>query len=142
MDKLLARLLLSALEQNEEMKRSVTQFLRFYRENRELICLLTNASPSAQSAAPTAAAQDGSAEKGEQKNAADFEEQAKKLSRQYDGKSENDIMRAIYAQALEGKRNGTLTNEQIDAFASQLAPMLDGVKRKKLQKIVAELKKI
>ena len=67
MDKLLARLLLSALEQNEEMKRSVTQFLRFYRENRELICLLTNASPSAQSAAPTAAAQDGSAEKGEQK---------------------------------------------------------------------------
>lgn len=84
----------------------------------------------------------GDKNSGEQKNAADFEEQAKKLSRQYDGKSENDIMRAIYAQALEGKRNGTLTNEQIDAFASQLAPMLDGVKRKKLQKIVAELKKI
>lgn len=76
------------------------------------------------------------------KNAAAFEEQARRLSQQYDGKSESDMLKAIYAQALEGKRNGTLTNEQIDAFYKQISPMLDGVKRKKLQKIVAELKKI
>ena len=81
---------------------------------------------------------------GEKKDgaSADFEEQARILSKQYEGKSEGDMLRAIYAQALEGKRNGTLTNEQIDAFYKQISPMLDGVKRKKLQKIVAELKKI
>lgn len=73
---------------------------------------------------------------------AEFEEQARRLSKQYEGKSESDMLKAIYAQALEGKRNGTLTNEQIDAFYKQISPMLDGVKRKKLQKIVAELKKI
>lgn len=81
-------------------------------------------------------------EGGKNENAADFEEQARRLSRQYDGKSENDMLKAIYAQALEGKRNGTLTNEQIDAFYKQISPMLDGVKKKKLQKIVADLKKI
>lgn len=78
----------------------------------------------------------------DKKSAADFEEQAKKLAKQYDGASEGDMLKAIYAQALEGKRNGTLTNEQIDAFYKQISPMLDGIKRKKLQKIVAELKKI
>lgn len=76
------------------------------------------------------------------KVAGEWTEQAKKLSAQYDGKSESDLLKAIYAQALEGKRNGTLTNEQIDAFCAQLSPMLDGAKRKKLQKIAAELKKI
>lgn len=78
----------------------------------------------------------------DKKGAADFEEQAKKIAKQYDGATEGDMLKAIYAQALEGKRNGTLTNEQIDAFYKQISPMLDGVKRKKLQKIIAELKKI
>lgn len=71
---------------------------------------------------------------------ADFEEQARILSKQYEGRSEGDMLKAIYAQALEGKRNGTLTNEQIDAFYKQISPMLDGAKRKKLQKIVERLK--
>lgn len=78
----------------------------------------------------------------DKKSSAAFEEQAKRLAKQYDGASEGDMLKAIYAQALEGKRNGTLTNEQIDEFYKQIAPMLDGIKRKKLQKIVAELKKI
>ena len=79
---------------------------------------------------------------GDKKGAAEFEEQAKRIARQYDGASEGDMLKAIYAQAVEGKRNGTLTNEQIDAFYKQISPMLDGIKRKKLQKIVAELKKL
>ena len=71
-----------------------------------------------------------------------FLEEAKKVAASYDGKSENDLLKSIYARAVEGKRSGTLTNEQIDAFYAQFSPMLDGAKRKKLQKIVAELKKM
>ena len=51
-------------------------------------------------------------------------------------------MKAIYDRAVEGKRNGTLTNEQIDAFYAQFSMMLDGAKRKKLQKIVEQLKRM
>jgi len=50
------------------------------------------------------------------------------------------MLKEIYARALEGKKNGTLSNEQIDAFYKQFSPMLDGAKRKKLQKIVEQLK--
>lgn len=60
----------------------------------------------------------------------------------YRGKPESEMLRAIYARAVEGKKNGTLTNEQIDAFYAQLSPLLDGVKRRKLKKIVEELKKL
>ncbi len=69
-------------------------------------------------------------------------EEAQKIAASYDGKSENELLRSIYARAAEGKRAGTLTNDQIDAFCAQLAPMLDPAKRKKLYKIAAELKKM
>ncbi|MDE5547712.1 MAG: hypothetical protein K2N84_04475 [Clostridia bacterium] len=80
--------------------------------------------------------------KGKQKKTADdWMREAKAVAGQYDGKSEGDMMKEIFSRAMEGKRNGTLTNEQIDAFYKQFAPMLDGVKRKKLQKLVEQLKK-
>lgn len=75
------------------------------------------------------------------KTADDWMKEAKAVAGQYNGRSEGDMMKEIYSRALEGKRNGTLTNEQIDAFYKQFAPMLDGAKRKKLQKIVEQLKK-
>lgn len=72
----------------------------------------------------------------------DFIAEAGRIAARFDGKSENELLRAIYARAVEGKKNGTLTNAQIDAFCAQLAPMLDAAKRKKLQKIAEELKKL
>ena len=81
-------------------------------------------------------------EKKDNEGEIDFAKEAEKLSRGYEGARESDMMKAIYEKAVEGKRAGTLTNEQIDAFVKQFAPMLNGVQRKKLQKIVAELKKI
>ena len=77
-----------------------------------------------------------------EKTSEEWISEAKKVAGAYEGRSENDMLKAIYAQAVEGKKNGTLTNEQIDAFYKQFAPMLDGVKRKKLQKIVEQLKKM
>ena len=65
-----------------------------------------------------------------------------KLAQKYDGKSQNELLMAIYQEAKKGKQNGTLTNAQIDNFANMLSPFLDDKKRSMLKKIVAELKKI
>lgn len=70
----------------------------------------------------------------------DWEKEAEKFASSYRGKGENDLMRDIFARAAEGKRNGTLSNEQIDAFYAQFSPMLDAAKRKRLKKLVEQLK--
>ena len=80
--------------------------------------------------------------KAKEKSADEWISEAKRVASKYEGKSENDLLKAIYTQAVEGKRNGTLSNEQIDAFYRQFSPMLDAGKRKKLDKIVEQLKKM
>lgn len=60
----------------------------------------------------------------------------------YKGKKESDIFAEIYRKALEGKKNGTLTNEQIDAFTARILPMLDAKQRKKLKAVAEKLKQI
>lgn len=64
------------------------------------------------------------------------------LSQKFDGKSQVELLKAIYVEAEKGKRQGTLTNEQIDTFESVLGPALDAKKRKILHRIAQELKKI
>ncbi len=64
------------------------------------------------------------------------------LARSFDGKSQNELISAVYQEAKKGKMNGTLTNADIDRFSAMLSPMLDDKKRKVLNKIVNELKKI
>lgn len=64
------------------------------------------------------------------------------LSKKFDGKNQNELLQAIYAEAVKGKKNNTLTNADIDNFASILSPMLDGKQNKILQKIVKDLKNI
>lgn len=73
------------------------------------------------------------------KNLADM---VTEISQKFDGKSQNDLLKAIYKQAEEGKRAGTLTNADLDNFCAFLSPMLDEKKRKMLNKILSELKKI
>ena len=58
------------------------------------------------------------------------------------GKSDAEILKAIYARAVEGKKNGTLTNEQIDVFYEQFSRTLDGARKKRLKKLVEELKRM
>ena len=60
----------------------------------------------------------------------DLLKEAQAAAAQFDGKNESELIRSIYARAAEGKRAGTLTNEQIAG------------KRKKLMKLAAELKKM
>ena len=79
---------------------------------------------------------------GGKKNSAkdDIMKQAASAAARYNGRNENELVGEIFARAAEGKKNGTLTNADIDAFYRQIAPMLDGAKRKKLQKLVEKLK--
>lgn len=61
------------------------------------------------------------------------------LAGKYEGASESEIMRAIYAEAKRSRKNGTLSNEQIDEFVETLSPMLS---REQAQKLAAVAKKI
>ena len=58
------------------------------------------------------------------------------------GKSRAEIFAAVIAEAERGKREGRLTNEDLDNFYNLMAPSLDGFKRQRLKAIIARLKKI
>ena len=64
------------------------------------------------------------------------------LASKFDGKNQNELLKAVYQEAEKGKRNGTLTNEQLDNFERMLSVVLDDKKRKLLHRVVKELKKI
>lgn len=65
-----------------------------------------------------------------------------KLATDFNGKSTGDILKAIYAEAERGKRQGRLKNTDIDNFAMTIYPFLDDKMRKYLKKLVDNLKKI
>ena len=65
-----------------------------------------------------------------------------KLSKKFDGKSQDELYKAIFAEAEKGKRAGTLTNNDIDNFVACLTPFLDGKKLKYLNRIAEKLKEI
>lgn len=64
------------------------------------------------------------------------------LSKNYEGKSSEELMQAIIKQAEEGRKNGTLTDRDIDNFASTVSPLLNDKQRKMLNTVIARLKKI
>lgn len=64
------------------------------------------------------------------------------LAKAFEGKSEAQVLQTIIAQAEQGKRDGTLTNADLDNFYNTLAPLLDGFKRQRLKGIIAKLKAI
>lgn len=76
------------------------------------------------------------------KGGEDIEAAAKRVEREYGGKSEKDVFGAIISQAEKGKREGTLKNSDIDNFYNAISPSLSSAQKKKLKKIVEELKKI
>lgn len=66
----------------------------------------------------------------------------KKIAQAYDGKSDLEMWQSILAEAEKGKRAGTLSNDEIDEFYRQFAPLLNDFQRKQLAKIVNRLKSI
>lgn len=64
------------------------------------------------------------------------------LAKKFDGKSQQELLSAIYKEAKSGKQKGTLSNSDIDNFVNTMSPFLDEKKRGLLLKIAKELKKI
>lgn len=62
------------------------------------------------------------------------------LSAKYEGKSGEDLMKAILKEAERGRKNGTLTDADIDNFAAMISPMLSDKQRKTLDTVVKRLK--
>lgn len=77
-----------------------------------------------------------------QNSSEDLFKKVMELAKKFDGKSTSELLKAIYEEAEKGKKNGTLTDAEIDGFRNMLYPFLDNEKRKVLDKIVRELKKI
>ena len=67
---------------------------------------------------------------------------AKILSKAMNGKSEGQILHTIISEAERGKREGTLTNADLDNFYNALSPLLDGFKKRKLREVIIKLKNI
>lgn len=59
----------------------------------------------------------------------------------YEGASEGDVMSAIIKEAEKGRKNGTLSDADIDNFVSTISPMLNATQRAKLNAVVSKIKK-
>lgn len=70
------------------------------------------------------------------------EELTKKIASAYNGMSNMDMLKNILSEAEKSKRAGTLSNQEIENFYQNFAPMLNGFQKKKLREIVDKLKQI
>ena len=78
-------------------------------------------------------------------NRADFDNTvnlANQVMRAMNGKNESQLLRTIIAEAERGKREGRLTNADLDNFYNSVSPMVNGIQRKKLKEVIARLKQI
>ena len=62
------------------------------------------------------------------------------LAAKYEGKSGDELVKAIIKEAEKGRKNGTLTDADIDNFAAAITPMLNDKQRKVLTGVVKKLK--
>lgn len=60
----------------------------------------------------------------------------------YNGKSDAAVLNDILKQAETARREGKLTDEEIDNFYAQFSPMLGLFQREKLRSVLQQLKKI
>lgn len=65
----------------------------------------------------------------------------KNVSSRYEGASESEMLKAIISEAEKSRANGTLTDKDLDSFFNMLSPMLNSGQVKRLEKIIAKLKK-
>lgn len=79
-------------------------------------------------------------EKKETNGSGDINSQFMKFASAYEGKSADEVMSAILAEAEKGKKNGTLTDADVDKFASTVSPFLTDKQRKMLNVIVKKVK--
>ncbi len=59
---------------------------------------------------------------------------------QYEGKNEDELMGDLERAILQGRKDGSFTDDMLDGFIQNVAPMLDDVQRQKLQSIAQMIK--
>ena len=64
------------------------------------------------------------------------------LAGKYEGASETDLISAIMLEAEKGRKNGTLSDSDVDNFANMIAPMLNPSQKAKLKAVVNKIKNI
>ena len=79
-------------------------------------------------------------EKKETNGSGDINSQFMKFASAYEGKSADEVMSAILAEAEKGKKNGTLTDADVDKLASTVSPFLTDKQRKMLNVIVKKIR--
>lgn len=60
---------------------------------------------------------------------------------EYENKSEGELMSDLDKMIYEGRKNGTFSDEMLDSFIKNVAPMMDSAQRKKLENIARTIKK-
>ena len=64
----------------------------------------------------------------------------KRVARKYEGASEQDLISAIIQEANRSRKNGTLSDSEIQSFVSTISPMLNEKQRKQLADVVNKIK--
>lgn len=67
-------------------------------------------------------------------------EAMKNTAAKYRGRSEDELMRELKQTVQKDKAAGTLTDKKMENFQKKISPMLNEQQRKKLDKIMKELK--
>ena len=80
-------------------------------------------------------------QKGGDKSQTDAMSAIKNFANKYEGASENELLSEIMKEAEKGRRNGTLSDSDIDRFKSMLEPMLNSSQKQKLNKVIEKIKK-
>lgn len=63
------------------------------------------------------------------------------VAKQYEGKSEGELMGELFKMADQGRKDGSFNNEMLDTFYRSMAPMMNGDQKKKLDSLMKQLKK-
>ena len=69
-------------------------------------------------------------------------ELTKRLASAWNGKNSREMLAEILAEAEKSKRQGTLTNEEIDEFYKQFSTFLSASEKRMLSSVVEKLKRI
>lgn len=64
----------------------------------------------------------------------------KDLASKYEGADQNTVISAILKEAEKGRKNGTLTNADLDNFYNAVSPMLNGRQRETLSAVISKIK--
>ena len=64
----------------------------------------------------------------------------RKTAERYAEKSDAELLSDIMRMAGENKRNGSLSNEELDEFERKVIPMLNREQRKRLENVLRMLK--